>query len=751
MCAFAEKIRRKAEVVNARYREEIKHLITQRDREVCDKDGDFEKQIDWHVIDARKEGRNTEVRHLPLHLEVYALNRYPILRRVYVDSEVEFGHLFPRLVLFREETYNGGEIEMMWMALYRNEPEDGGLVVISAWHGSPLSQVIYMAANPHSKLTRGPRNFGRDKVQPDEAYAADFLTSMYYTLNQQLLGERVDSDDVICCFGVAVVSARKSKSSARSIGQKGHDAKSARIVLVKQAQVEIILMRADNGKSTLRPQDRCMQDWAPRVVDHEADVLEERARKENNANRAPLSKKTNRRVDPELAENAKKMKEKAEEEDHPTSNTEKRQRLEDEGGVFEEHPENQRGWKLGGWPIDRFTPDGRVVAKSTFRYIVWHKEGAALHTEDGEKRYIWPTQRPEEEVEESLAKQKSRHPSTKANHEILKDLKLLRKGMLKVPESYWKKYELNELAFCLRHGSIAMLISLAHTVRDRLLVRQKELSQILDLDIAFAPGSSIPIRKELEEVKKDLTRCVAQLDEQKRTNSENYRDARYVHQLDRGDKRYACTLELKNRVYSGIHLMSERVSRGQELLHFREKELARETREGRPDQKRVDWSDDEDNIEDDVPLKATEKLTIRPSRAYIAKEIDPEWNTEVSLNLKRKRTVKDEGGHFNYMDGRYHPDERSEKTLKREHAKRTSERRFCKYFHGREGCRKGFDCTMRHDDVSEDEEDTYRHFGSSSSLQYYHGLLEGARIARDERSRDTGRAESSKKHRQHRS
>ena len=119
MCAFAEKIRRKAEVVNARYREEIKHLLMQRDKQVCDKDGDFEKQIDWHVIDARKEGRNTEVRHLPLHLEVYALNRYPILRRVYVDSEVEFGHLFPRLVLFREETYNGGEIEMMWMALYR--------------------------------------------------------------------------------------------------------------------------------------------------------------------------------------------------------------------------------------------------------------------------------------------------------------------------------------------------------------------------------------------------------------------------------------------------------------------------------------------------------------------------------------------------------------------------------------------------------------------------------------------------------
>ena len=260
-----------------------------------------------------------------------------------------------------------------------------------------------------------------------------------------------------------------------------------------------------------------------------------------------------------------------------------------------------------------------------------------------------------------------------------------------------------------------MLTGLVHTLRDRLLIRQRELSMVLDQDILIAPGSSIPIRQEMTALKGDLDKCVAALQSQKNCNSGNYHDARFQHQLDGGQRRYKCMNDLKIRVFSGLHLLGKNMERGEELLVFCEKHLAHELT--KPEPIPVEWSDDEKHVQDDIPLTHTEKLLVRPSRNYIVKEIDAEWNTEVDLNVRRKRKVRADGGHFNDMDGRFHPDERAEEVLRKEHAKRTQDRRKCEYFHSRKGCRKGFSCTQFHDlGASENDEDyTYRNFSSSAA------------------------------------
>ena len=311
---------------------------------------------------------------------------------------------------------------------------------------------------------------------------------------------------------------------------------------------------------------------------------------------------------------------------------------------------------------------------------------------------------------------KHSNPAAVVSEELLTAVRKVRKCILKPNSDDWKstwaKFDLSHIAHCLRRGSVSMHIQLTSVLRTRIKGRLKELTKITEAGRPDGDALGIPGEEREREpselnrispisehamLTRDLLKCEAIMQNNRNWTEDDYEEPLFSKAKDKVSK-VQNKRDLRDRVFAGLSNLGKQQIRGEALLDANEKAYQAEAEDDR-NVVEMEWSDDESEVEDDIPLKRTQ---LRPSRDWLKahmKDVEDEGNQEVLRNQQREETASNSGGEYNLNDGRLNREKRSAKTIAKEqqaHTERTVERKICKYFNSK-GCKFEFRCTMKHE------------------------------------------------------
>ena len=645
-----------------------------------------------------------------MHLEIYALNRNVHLRRLYVESEVRFGHLQVRMYPMQEFTQQQAVFHTLWVGLIYDEDglQSPGGIELSAFHGAPLSSVERFATDGSDMpLLSGNRVRGCDKIKWNEVYGARLGTATMYTKPQSLVNEKqieaiyprrqgIQPMNVIAVMACTCESMRKPRNNP-SKQQKG-EVEMVNIVVMKQAYPAVILLREDDNSVII--EHRCTSDFDDNMHAQEQSRAMEKARKDPQYREHPWSRPSKRITDKELADNALAMSMIDDPEKFKSFDGKAikpgRRRIDDEEPFKEVVIDDEDD----DWPDPhRKDSDGNLVIRGTFNYLKYHSEdrvGLATRISSDEVR----------------ARDRSLY-NNKIQPELAKELRALRLGAEqdeKNPLTRFSNYGFPELANAVRRGSCVMHMQLAVSMRQIYAERVNNLNaKIAEQPSADEDVRSLLRRQLIEERDREKVRFFQYEQivlDNRRFNPQDYRDPVYERSLELVSESAAKKV-LSNRIRSALHNVRSMHSRGIALFEKRAVEYRSNVTESIEP---IEWSDGEEgwNVEDDIPLeRSTVRLT--PSRTWTKKhmhQIATKWNTELATAEQSASTAIAEGGYFSALEGRYqvHAIQKVEK-LKTQQAARTTERRLCTWHFSKKGCQFSFHCTRRHDRNEQEKSD----------------------------------------------
>ena len=268
-----------------------------------------------------------------------------------------------------------------------------------------------------------------------------------------------------------------------------------------------------------------------------------------------------------------------------------------------------------------------------------------------------------------------------------------------------------------------MHMMLGHTLHATLAARKKELQRFLEPGGAAGTvrviSGAVPVQEQLATLERDMTKVRNIIQDQKNFKEHQFEDPIFKRKmLLEGVKKHDCTIALKERIDAALSNLSNQRKRGEALLELRASEYATKKEHLQVD---VEWVVSESDVEDDVPLKASEKRW-KPSRRWELthmEQVDSVFNEELKNNQRSRDKVQKYGGTFSAnADGRFHKHGKNTDLLAAQHETRTALRRLCAAFR-RGYCRNEFMCTLRHAKTEEEEAEdhTYRNFMNSSKSQ----------------------------------
>ena len=513
---------------------------------------------------------------------------------------------------------------------------------------------------------------------------------MCYTATQRL-GRRDNTSTVITVAAMDAESTRPSKGFKKGT-HKG------RVKLLKNGRAKIVLMRFDDETQTLTKKQRYMKDWVPfgtkvDAAQRQAEALYESERRHPTM---PWSRPdAPRRRDRELEENAANMAK--------VPNPDCFRRTDGSAinppRVVDVDPEDAiPPMDETGWP----DPDCSTC-RGQFRYRKYVDDCDLLVDEDVPIRFH-DTWRGEGEQLRTQLNWESKRPSKRIDVDLLAALRQLRSGEIKSNDPVFKEFDLHHLANALRKGSPTMKLMLAQTLHNVYAQKRNLLDkEYHEMDETRDPRRKTLLWQELLECHLRINLCEGESQRNRTFRAEDFVDPIYAGQLAMGWKRHDCVMDLKERVYCGLHNLGVKMEQGEELLNHRELEYQAQ-RTLTPIE--VEWSDDDQDdaagIENDVPYVAGLDAQRQPSRRWMKKHMSLEEDQEFCLLVKKDNKSKEKAkteGTFNPMDGRYHKVKASEVTEGKrmaDHALRTQNRRLCRYITRYEGCRGGWNCTQRH-------------------------------------------------------
>jgi hypothetical protein len=309
-----------------------------------------------------------------------------------------------------------------------------------------------------------------------------------------------------------------------------------------------------------------------------------------------------------------------------------------------------------GWP----DPLSRIV-QSTFSYRTWSIQSllddtgfvekhplvkpyrkwltdAVLHDLNQRKRVpVLLTSRTDVEKADSLAKVARRHPAKQIDPALLTALRQCRNGELHEKDAIWKTWTLHQIANGLRKSSVSMHKNLAILMKENFAARRRQLQEAVEegqipIEQRKAKPSFVLAQRildtgpvtELAQVNKGYRDCNELLADLNHFQENMFRDPIYLKRLHQeGWTEHDCKKELASRVESGLHNLSLKMIRDEELLEHMERNYHHE--KALPIVT-VEWSDDEQdllidgtttklNITNDLPLRDEDKK-VRVSRKW---------------------------------------------------------------------------------------------------------------------------------------
>ena len=440
-----------------------------------------------------------------------------------------------------------------------------------------------------------------------------------------------------------------------------------------------------------------MRDWTPLRVEGHADrVSYEKQRNLDKASAAPWQKMKPRESDPELRRNAEQMSRVTNAESFIPVAHDSVTAIAEGLNANEEVPRPEP-LDNDGWPLPWSKHTG-----GAFCFKDW---------DESEDPRVLDTLRSPEEIAKSRKAYLAHQAVNQVDPELLEDCRAVRTGEKRPDDKCFKKYDLHAIGNAIRRGSTSMQASLAHCLRERLNAEKHELETVEQASVpsGIRPDAKTRARRlRIRQVDKAILECKQVKANAISFQEQDYVDPMYTQRIASGWTKYDARAELKQRINSGLQNLSKQMARGEALLERLSK--AYEEDEELPELE-VEWSDaDADElVEDDVDL-CDEQKTWKPSRAFeqwhMEQLDDARRNEELQRNEETKARVSKHGGTFSKMDGRYHPSEKQIEKARNDHLTRTENRRLCKYFFKKKGCRAGFDCTLRHDRTEDDKQST---------------------------------------------